>query len=54
MLESMTHGPDAHPIVFPRQCRTITISPGPVVCREAEIVGDVTIGELFLSAHMAR
>lgn len=50
----LTRGPDTYPIVFPRQCRTISISPGAVVCREAEIVGDVTIGERFFSAHMAR
>ena len=48
----LTRGPDAYPIVFPRQRRTITISPGAVVCKEAEIVGDVTIGEYFFSAHM--
>ena len=48
----LTRGPDAYPIVFPRQRRTITISPGAVVCKEAEIVGDVTIGEPFFSAHM--
>lgn len=47
----LTGGPD-YPIVFPRQRRTITISPGAVVCKEAEIVGDVTIGEHFFSAHV--
>ena len=37
-------GSGAYPIISSRPCRTITISPGAIVCREAEIVGDVTIG----------